>query len=110
PNTADSVDWGAVNQPFDPAKFDLLWQRVEAYLDDKDHFVVRVHVGAHEEHYLPVVARTETAWQSLFARNMFIRPETYNPRSKDEWTILNVPGFICDPARDGTNSDGVVIT
>ncbi|HEY3699279.1 MAG TPA: phosphoenolpyruvate carboxykinase [Spongiibacteraceae bacterium] len=108
--TADSVDWGAVNQPFDPAKFDALWQRVDQHLASRDQFIVHVHVGAHEEFYLPVAARTETAWQNLFARNMFIRPETYNPRNKAEWTILNVPGFVCDPARDGTNSDGVVIT
>ena len=108
--TADSVDWGAVNQPFDPAKFDALWQRVEQYLAGKDKFVVHVHVGAHEEFYQPVKAHTETAWQSLFARNMFIRPETYNPRNKPEWTIINVPSFVCDPARDGTNSDAVVIT
>jgi phosphoenolpyruvate carboxykinase (ATP) len=108
--TAESVDWGSVNQAFDAAKFAALWQRVEEHLAAKDKFVVRVHVGAHEEHYLPVVANTETAWQSLFARNMFIRPETYNPRNKEEWTILNVPGFVCDPARDGTYSEGVVIT
>jgi len=108
--TADSVDWGSVNQAFDPAKFDALWQRVEDYLETKDQFVARVHVGAHDEHYLAVEARTETAWQSLFARNMFIRPDTFNPRGKSEWKILNVPSFVCDPARDGTNSDAVVIT
>ncbi len=108
--TADTVDWGGVNQAFEPAKFDALWQRVEDYLEAKDHFVSRVHVGAHEEHYLAVEARTETAWQNLFARNMFIRPDSYNPRSKPEWKILNVPSFVCDPARDGTNSDAVVIT
>lgn len=108
--TADTVDWGSVNQAFDPAKFDALWQRVENYLEAKDQFVVHVHVGAHEEHYLPVEARTETAWQSLFARNMFIRPDNYNPRNKAQWKILNVPSFVCDPARDGTNSEAVVIT
>ncbi|HET8710641.1 MAG TPA: phosphoenolpyruvate carboxykinase [Spongiibacteraceae bacterium] len=108
--TMETVDWGSVNQAFDPAKFDALWQRVEDYLEAKDQFVAHLHVGAHEEHYLPIEARTETAWQSLFARNMFIRPDTFNPRNKPEWRILNVPSFVCDPARDGTNSEVVVIT
>jgi len=108
--TETTVDWGGVNQPFEPAKFDALWTRVETYLAAKDRFVAHVHVGAHEDFYQPVVANTETAWQNLFARNMFIRPEHYNPKGKGEWTILNVPSFQCDPARDGTNSDGVVIT
>jgi len=108
--TEQTVDWGSVNQAFDPAKFDALWARVEAHLAGKDKFVAHVHVGAHEDHYLAVVANTETAWQSLFARNMFIRPDHYNPKGKEEWTILNVPSFVCDPARDGTNSEATVIT
>ena len=74
-------------------------------------FVSQLQVGAHDEHYIPVVVNTETAWQGLFGHNMFVRPEEgkYNPKGKEEWTILNVASFECDPERDGTNSDGVVI-
>lgn len=109
PSTSDSIDWGAVNRPFDPDKFDALWERVEEFAAQHDDYISELHVGADPEHYIAVRIRTQTAWQNLFGRNMFIRPEKYNPKGKEEWQVLNVSGFECDPDRDGTNSDGAVV-
>ena len=107
--TQDSVDWGEVNRPFDSEDFDQLWQRVEKFLNDKDTFVSNLHVGQHEEHYIPVEIKTQWAWHNLFGCQMFIRPDSYNPKNKDPWTVMSAAEFECEPERDGTNSDGAVI-
>ena len=107
--TAKTVDWGKVNQALEVAVFDALWQRVAEYLSLRDTYVSHLKVGADDEYALPVKVVTELAWHSLFACNLFIRPEPGELNGKDSWTIMSAPGFSCDPARDGVNSDGAVI-
>lgn len=109
PSSSEFIDWGKVNRPFDADKFNALWDRVSEYLAAEDRYVSHLHVGQDPDHYIPVKVTTQTAWHSLFARNMFIRPEKYNPANKEAWKILHAANFECVPERDGTNSEAVVL-
>ncbi|MCY4658079.1 MAG: phosphoenolpyruvate carboxykinase (ATP) [Gammaproteobacteria bacterium] len=110
PSTSKKVDWGEVNQPIAQSTFNQLWARVSNYLSSANCYVQELHVGADPEHYLPLRVTAEYAWHALFARNMFIQLEQdYNPKHKPVWLVLCAPNFVCDPARDGVNSECTVM-
>ncbi|NKF52509.1 phosphoenolpyruvate carboxykinase [Shewanella sp. WXL01] len=110
PGTENEIEWGKVNRPFDAGKFDALWARVSDYLAQKNElFRSELEVGADDEHYLPLQVTTEYAWHQIFARNLFITPTEFNRGDKPVWQIINAPGFVCEPERDGTNSEATVI-
>ena len=109
PSTSDTIDWSLFSQPFSSHQFDELWSRVSNYLAERDTYSSELHVGQDLEHYLPMLLKTETAWHNMAGQTLFIRPERFNPKSKEVWSILHAANFDCDPQRDGTHSEGVVI-
>ena len=109
PSSEKNIDWGPVNQAVSPEIFNALWKRASDYLNTKDSYVSHLHVAADDKYYLPVKVCTELAWHNLFTKQLFIRPDVYNPAKKPEWTILCTPYFLTDPQRDGVHSDGTVI-
>ena len=65
-----NVDWGKVNKPIDPAKFEALHKKMTAYAAEKELFVLDAYAGADPNYRLPVRIITEMAWHGLFVRNM----------------------------------------
>ncbi|MGB4773595.1 MAG: phosphoenolpyruvate carboxykinase (ATP), partial [Daejeonella sp.] len=100
--TKDSVWWGDINIKFSKEKFEALFNKVTNYLADKDIYVRDAFACANEKYKLNIRVITETAYQNLFASNMFLRPEKVNPEQQPEWTIIAAPGFMAVPNVDGT--------
>src|SRR5699024_10226777 len=107
----NKVDWGNVNKPVSKEVFHRLYDKVTAYLKEKDElFVLNAFAGADEKYRLPVQVINEFAWHNLFSRQMLIRPTAEELTSHEaEFTIISAPSFKADPAIDGTNSEAFVI-
>jgi phosphoenolpyruvate carboxykinase (ATP) len=112
PSSEERVWWGIYNRPFNKEKFNNLLTRVQAFLQDKELFVQDCYVGADPEYRMPIRIVTERAWQSLFARSMFlpIRNRDEARQHVPEFTVLAATSFHLDPRIEGTRTDtGIVI-
>jgi phosphoenolpyruvate carboxykinase (ATP) len=117
PGSESHIDW-SVNKATDAKTFDALLGRVGRYLADKDVFSLDCYVGADPRYRLPVRIITEYAWHSAFARALFIdtvdRAATGSGEAgadafEPEFTVVNVPQFEADPARDNTASPTFIL-
>lgn len=110
PEIAGKIAWGSVNQPIDLEHFNSLYERLLAYLRERDAFVFDGFAGADPQYRMPLRVITERAWHNLFARQLFIRPTREQLIDfVPEMTVLHAPGFKADPSKDGTNSESFII-
>jgi phosphoenolpyruvate carboxykinase (ATP) len=108
--THEIVDWGKVNKPFAPAKFEALLERVVEHLKGRELFAQDLYCGADPAYQLQIRVVSEYAWHALFVRDLFVRPEasalaTHNP----EFIVVAAPEFEAVPERDGTNSKAFIL-
>lgn len=102
-NTEHTVWWGDVNFKFEPSKFDNLLNKLVKHYEGKEIFVRDAYACAKPEYRLNIKVVNETAYQNLFANNLFLRPDANDPlKDKTDWIILAAPSFKADPAIDGT--------
>jgi phosphoenolpyruvate carboxykinase (ATP) len=107
--TEQSVWWGDVNIKFGESQFEALFDKVTSYLSEKAIYVRDAYACASDEYRLNIRVVTETAYQNLFANNLFLRPSTIDAQLIPEWTIIAAPGFKANPEIDGTRQSNFCI-
>ena len=108
--SAEQIWWGDVNQEYAPSAFDHLHAQVLDHLNERDLFIQDAAAGASERYRIPIRVVSESAWHSLFVRNLFLRlPVQESVAQIPKYTILHAPNFKADPAVHGTNSEVFII-
>jgi len=107
--TENTVWWGDVNIKFQSSQFDTLYYKITNYLSERVIYVRDAYACASEDYRLDIRVVTETAYQNLFANNLFLRPENVDSEFIPEWTIIAAPGFKANPEIDGTRQSNFCI-
>src|SRR4051794_265100 len=110
PSSAGKIWWGDVNRPIALEHYDRLRARLMAHLADRPVYAQDCFIGAAPEHRRSLRVYTETAWASIFARNLFRRPSVEDLAAfAPTFTIIDVPSFQADPATEGTRTGTAIL-
>jgi len=107
--SAENVDWNAINRSTSPEVFDELEDKAVNYFNTLDKaYVFDCYVGASPSSRKKIRFIFEMAWQQHFCTNMFIRP--VDPKELDDFepdfTIMNACAEkVDDWERLGLNSE-----
>ena len=110
-STEENIWWGEHNRPFSTDKFNGLVNRMQGFLQGRDVFVQDCYACADPNYKMPIRIVTELAWHSMFARNMFILPQTAEEykRHVPEFTVLALPSFKGIQTIDGTATETLIV-
>ena len=110
PASHAKIWWGAVNRPISETHYARLRARLFAYCAERDLYSQDCFIGAAAAHRRSLRVYTETAWASIFARNLFRRPTAEQLAAfAPNFTIICVPSFQADPATEGTRSGTAIL-
>ncbi len=110
PWSESKIWWGEVNQPIDEAHYDGLRARLVEHLAKREMYAQDCYIGADPAHRRSLRVYTETAWASIFSKNLFRRPPLEDLASfVPNFTIIDAPSFKADPSRDGTRTETAIL-
>ena len=110
PAVHDEIAWGKVNRPIEKAKYDAIYSKVVAYLQNKEVFIFDGFAGADPKYTKGFRIVNELASQNLFIHQLLRRPTAEQLENfTADFTIIAAPGFKCIPEIDGTRSEAAII-
>lgn len=110
PAVHDEIAWGSVNQPISKEKFDAIFRRVAAYLQNREIFLFDGFAGADPKYTKAFRIVNELASQNLFIHQLLRRPTKEQLANfTEDFTIIVAPGFKCIPEVDGTRSEAAIL-
>ena len=111
PGIHNSIAWGKVNKPISKEKFDMIYQKLISYLQNREIFIFDGIAGADPSCRKKFRIINELASQNLFIHQLLIRPteDEFANYGKEDFTIIAAPGFHCNPLTDGVNSEAAII-
>ena len=107
----NEIAWGSVNRPISREKFDAIKAKMIAYMEGKPIYLFDGFAGADKKYTKKFRIINELASQNMFIHQLLIRPtaEELSSFGEADYTMLVAPGFKCDPAIDGVNSEAAII-
>lgn len=106
----DEISWGKVNVPITQERFDSIYAKVVAYLQNRELFIFDGFAGADIKYSQKFRVITDLASQNLFIHQLLIRPSEEQLRNfTADFTIIVATGFRCIPEIDHTNSEAAIL-
>ena len=102
------IDWGKVNKPYNPEKFDALLRKVLNHLQKNNLYVQDLLAGSNPLYQRKIRVISEYAWAALFAHDLLI-PSDERFTVPPDFTVIQVPSFLADPEVDGTRSKVFIV-
>ncbi|HEU0064027.1 MAG TPA: phosphoenolpyruvate carboxykinase (ATP) [Flavisolibacter sp.] len=109
--TSRTINWNEFNQPIEEKYYFIIHKKLTDYLNSLDEIWVRdCYACADPRYRLNIRVVTEKASTSLFAHNMFLRPEEEELDDFiPDWTILSAPGLKLNATECGIRQHNTVI-
>ncbi len=110
PAVHDEIAWGKVNRPITKERFDAIYNKAVAYLQNKEVFVFDGFAGADPKYTKGFRIVCELASQNMFIHQLLRRPTKEQLENfKADFNIVVAPGFKCVPEIDGTRSEAAIL-